>query len=132
MTPRPPPDPLSNDPVAWPPTFATVAELRRLGAIRRRAPWVREAPRDGDEDDLLLLLELLDRLLGRAPLPGEDVHRRAPDGDEYRVEAGASVYMCGHGGWSVRRRGSYRTLVTLTCGPLDAARLADLLNGREL
>lgn len=52
-----------------------------------------------------------------------------PD-DRYVVESGPSLYMCGHGGYRVRERGSYRTLLSLTAGPLDVARLRDLLNDR--
>jgi hypothetical protein len=60
------------------------------------------------------------------------VTRSDPDrpDDRYVVESGSSVYMCGHGSYQVRVAGSYRTLVHLTTGPLEAWKLQNLLNDR--
>lgn len=99
--------------------------MTRLSELRRRLSWVA-----ADPADLRFVVELLDRLLGRAKLPGEDPWRPDEPGDRYVVESGPSVYMCGHGGYRVRAAGSWRTLLTLTAGPLDVARLRDLLNDR--
>lgn len=62
----------------------------------------------------------------------EDPWRASSDDDEYTVEADSSIYMCGHGGWHVRRRDRPGILVSFTGGPYDAARLRDLLNGRDV
>lgn len=83
-----------------------------------------------DPADLRFVVELLDRFLGRGRLPGEDLYAPERPDDRYVVEAGPSLYMCGHGGWRVRAVGSWRTLLTLTANPLDVARLRDLLNDR--
>lgn len=80
--------------------------------------------------DATFLLDLVDRLLGRAPLPGEDLYLPERPNDRYVVEAGPSLYMCGHGDYRVRAAGSWRTLLSLTANPLDVARLRDLLNDR--
>lgn len=121
-----------RDPLVDPPPLVTRAELERLTALRRVAPWYRESPTTGREDDLLFLLELVDRLLGRGVLPDEDPYRASSADDRWTVESGSSVYMCGHGSWYVRERGRPGIVVSLTANVLDASRLRDLLNGREV
>lgn len=49
--------------------------------------------------------------------------------DRFAVEPNSTLYMCGHGGWDVRRVGSYRSLAHVTAGPVEAKRLEALLNG---
>lgn len=122
----PPPPP---DPTADPLPLVTAAEVARLRAVRARRPWY-DAGRAPDVEpvgDAAFLLDLVDRLLGRALLPDEDPWREDPDAD-VTVTSGPSLYMCGHGDWHVRVRGRPGILASLTANPLDAARLRALLN----
>lgn len=118
----PPPD----DPLADPRPLVTRAELDRLARLRRDVGWYDRADaRTGDE--LRFALDLVDRLLGRATLPGEDPYPPDDPTARYDVRAGPSLYMCGHGDWHVRVRGRPGIVLSFTAGPLDAARLRDLL-----
>jgi hypothetical protein len=125
---EPPPNPLADDL-----PLVTRAELDRVTAIRRVAPWYREpavVDRVGPEGDAAFLLGLVDRLLGRALLPGEDLYSPENPADRVTVTSGPSLYMCGHGDWHVHLRGRPGIVLSLTAGPLDVARLRDLLAGR--
>lgn len=118
----PPPD----DPLADPRPLVTRAELDRLARLRRDVGWYDRADaRTGDE--LRFALDLVDRLLGRATLPGEDPYPPDDPTARYDVRAGPSLYMCGHGDWHVRVRGRPGIVLSFTAGPLDVARLRALL-----
>jgi hypothetical protein len=117
---EPPPNPLADDP-----PVATRAELDRLAALRRHRTWYDLATAS---DAASFLLGLVDRLLGRAPLPGEDAYPPEDPADRVTVTSGPSLYMCGHGDWHVHRRGRPGIVLSFTAGPLDAARLRALLN----
>lgn len=132
MTQPPPPPPPSN-PLADDPPSVTRAELDRLHAIRARRPWYATG-RDPDVQpagDAAFLLDLVNRLLARSLRPGEDPYPPENPTDRLTVTSGPSLYMCGHGDWHVHRRGRPGIVLSFTAGPLDAARLRDLLNGRE-
>jgi hypothetical protein len=117
----PPVDPAD----ATPPTAADVA---RLTALRRRTSYADAAAL---ADDVRFLLDLVDRLLGRALLPGEDWYLPESPADRWTVRSGPSIFMCGHGSWRLQPAGSYRVTATFTAGALDAARLRALVNGRD-
>lgn len=127
---HPPPNPLADDP-----PLVSRAEVDRLHKIRRTSPWYREplvvANGISVESDAAFLLGLVNRLLGRALLPGEDLYPAEDPTDELTVTSGPSLYMCGHGDWHVRLRGRPGIVLSFTGGPLDAARLRDLLNDRS-
>lgn len=119
-----------TDPLADPPEVVTRADLERLRVIRARRPWYAEG-RDPDVEpagDAAFLLDLVDRLLGRAALPDEELYPHEDDMPRYDVRSGPSLYMCGHGEWHVRARGRPGILASFTAGPLDAARLSRLVN----
>lgn len=119
-----------RDPLADPPEVVTRADLERLRAIRARRPWYTEG-RDPDVEpagDVAFLLDLVDRLLGRAVLPNEELYPREDDMPRYDVRSGPSLYMCGHGEWHVRARGQPGIRASFTAGPLDATRIAAIIN----
>lgn len=122
----PPRDPLVDDP-----PLVLPVELERLTELRRRSPWYREGPVNEAETDVRFLLDLVDRLLGRAFLPGEELAWLGEPDDVYDVRSGPSLFMCGHGDWYVRRVGRPGIVTSFTAGVLDASRLRALLNGRE-
>lgn len=119
--------PPPGDPLADPPPPLTRRELDLLAELHRHRTWHDLATAS---DAATFLLDLVDRLLGRAPLPGEDPYRPDDLTGRYDVRAGPSLYMCGHGDWHVHVRGRPGIVLSFTAGPLDAARLRDLLNDR--
>lgn len=50
------------------------------------------------------------------------------DDKRFKVEPDSTLYMCGHGGWTVRRVDSSFTLLSVVAGPVEAERLESLLN----
>lgn len=123
MTGSPPRDPLAD-----PPTVVTAVELNRLRELRRHRTWHDLATASNATS---FLLDLVDRLLGRALLPGEDPYAYEVSGDRWSVIAGPSLYMCGHSEWYVRLVGRPGIVLSFTANVHDAARLRNALNGRD-
>jgi hypothetical protein len=115
-------------PIDDPRPVVTAAELTRLAGLRRHRTWHDLATAS---DATSFLLDLVDRLLGRALLPGEDPYAYEVSGDRWSVVSGPSLYVCGHGEWYVRLVGRPGIVTSFTANVHDAARLRAALNGRD-
>jgi hypothetical protein len=122
-----------RDPLDDPPEVVTADDVARLHQIRRAAPWYAENQTPSpnlaaSHDDVLFLLGLVNKLLSRTSLPGEELYPYEDDMPRYDVRSGPSLYMCGHGEWHVLARGRPGVRASFTAGLLDATRIAAIIN----